>query len=295
MEIKEILRNKDNYYCAFTEPLLEYVEKVANHFWKDFDPDAYYKDEEGNLINDGICESSIPNGFGLMYVNGGIDITGKDTYISNEELQNTLKAFDLDTSKFWYLCLCIKTYVKILTVNAPKKRHSHRTHLKDLVAEMDKMQPKIVEDKIDVTKGGTLTFKIDGGKKITITDSQTISLINIAIGNMIGQYKNKNIPLLDNISTDNQDTITLPYIYQIYLFNMYLSWFLKPLKAKKGVFASKDKSFLISQIIYILGISNDKKFITEYKDNGDKLDHLKNMLKRYKDIEIPTYSNLFLW
>ena len=144
---------------------------------------------------------------------------------------------------------------------------------------MDKMQPKIVEDKIDVTKGGTLTFKIDGGKKITITDSQTISLINIAIGNMIGQYKNKNIPLLDNISTDNQDTITLPYIYQIYLFNMYLSWFLKPLKAKKGVFASKDKSFLISQIIYILGISNDKKFITEYKDNGDKLDHLKNMLR----------------
>ena len=76
---------------------------------------------------------------------------------------------------------------------------------------------------------------------------------------------------------------------------MYLSWFLKPLKAKKGVFASKDKSFLISQIIYILGISNDKKFITEYKDNGDKLDHLKNMLKRYKDIEIPTYNNLFLW
>ena len=75
MEIKEILRNKDNYYCTFTEPLLEYVEKVANHFWKDFDPDAYYKDEEGNLINDGICESSIPNGFGLMYVNGGIDIT----------------------------------------------------------------------------------------------------------------------------------------------------------------------------------------------------------------------------
>lgn len=295
MEIKEILQNKYNYYCTFTEPLLEYVEKVANHFWQDFDPDAYYEDEEGNVINDGICESSVPNGFGLMYVNGGIDITGKDTYISNEELQHTLKAFDLDTSKFWYLCLCIKTYVKILTVNAPKKLYSHRKQLSDLVEEMDKMQPKYDGNTLDIAKGGTLTFKADGGKKITITDKQTITIINIAIGNLLEQYKNKDVLILDNISNDSIGTITLPYIYQIYLFNMYLSWFLKPLKAKKGVFASKDKSFLISQIIYILGISNDKKFITEYKDNGDKLDHLKNMLKRYKDIEIPTYNNLFLW
>lgn len=295
MKIKEILPNKYNYYDTFTEPLMEYVEKVANHFWQGFNPEAFCKDENGNIINDGLCESYVPTGFGIMYVGGEIDTAGKDTYIGDDELQNTLKAFDLDASKFWYLCLCIKTYVKKLTVNAPKKLYSHRKQLSDLVEEMDKMQPKIVEDKINVTKGGTLTFKIDGGKKITITDTQTISLINIAIGNMIGQYKNKDIPLLDNISTDNQDTITLPYIYQIYLFNMYLSWFLKPLKAKKGVFASKDKSFLISQMIYILGISNDKKFITEYKDNGDKLGHLKNMLKRYKDIEIPTYNNLFLW
>lgn len=295
MEIKEILPNKYNYYGTFAEPLMEYVEKVANHFWQGFNPEAFCKDENGNIINDGLCESYVPTGFGIMYVGGKIDTAGKDTYIGDDELQNTLKAFDLDASKFWYLCLCIKTYVKKLTVNAPKKLYSHRKQLSDLVEEMDKMQPKYDGNTLDIAKGGTLTFKADGGKKITITDKQTITIINIAIGNLLEQYKNKDVLILDNISNDSIGTITLPYIYQIYLFNKYLNWFLKPLKAKKDIFASKDKSFLISKMIYILGISNDKKFITEYKDNGDKLDHLKNLLKRYKDVEIPTYNDFVFW
>ncbi len=57
--------------------------------------------------------------------------------------------------------------------------------------------------------------------------------------------------------------------------------------------ASKDKSFLISKMIYVLSISDDVKFITEYKDNGDKLNHLKNLLSRYKNIKIPTLNSIY--
>lgn len=275
MEIKEILRNKDNYYCAFTEPLLEYVEKVANYFWRDFAPEQYQEDEKGTVINDGLSESTIPNGFGIKYIAGVIDTTGKDNYISNEELQNTLIAFNLDASKFWYLCLCIKTYVKDQTVNAIKLKSSPREKINRLLAEMP---------------NGELTFKAKGKKhKITITDNITLAIISTAITSLLKESNN----LLDRVTIDVNDTTTLPLVYQIYLFNKYLSWFLKPLKAKKGIYASKDKSFLISKMIYIVGISDDARFITEYKDNGDKLDHLKNLLKRYKDIKIPTIPSLF--
>ena len=43
----------------------------------------------------------------------------------------------------------------------------------------------------------------------------------------------------------------------------------------------------------LLSISDDVKFITEYKDNGDKLNHLKNLLSRYKNIKIPTLNSIY--
>ena len=99
--------------------------------------------------------------------------------------------------------------------------------------------------------------------------------------------------ILDESTLDIKATTSLPLIYQIYLFNKYLSMFLKPLVAKKGTRASKDKSFLISKMIYVLSISDDIKFITEYKDNGDILNHLKNLLSRYKNIKIPTLNSIY--
>lgn len=269
------IQSREDYY---DEPLLEYVVDFANKVFPTYDREGFY-------------ESNMPDLFGDRYVKGIIKPIGFDKYLDDKlEIQYTLDAFGLDSNKFWYLCLFLKDYVKGQTTNAIKTNPTHREELSNLLYELNKMNIKIKYDRIlSAEKGGELSFKVEGGKKVVITDKTTLIYINAAITTFMEKYNN----ILDKSTLDIKATTSLPLIYQIYLFNKYLSMFLKPLVAKKGTIASKDKSFLISKMIYVLSISDDVKFITEYKDNGDKLNHLKNLLSRYKNIKIPTLNSIY--
>ena len=269
------IQSREDYY---DEPLLEYVVDFANKVFPTYVGESFY-------------ESNMPDLFGIRYVKGMIKPIGVDKYLDDKlEIQYTLDAFGLDSNKFWYLCLFLKDYVKGQTTNAIKTNPTHREELSNLLDELNKMKIKIKYDSIlSAEKGGELTFKVEGGKKVVITDKTTLIYINAAITTFMEKYNN----ILDKSTLDIEATTSLPLIYQIYLFNKYLSMFLKPLVAKKGTIASKDKSFLISKMIYVLSISDDVKFITEYKDNGDKLNHLKNLLSRYKNIKIRTLNSIY--
>lgn len=269
------IQSREDYY---DEPLLEYVVDFANKVFPTYVGESFY-------------DSNMPDLFGDRYVKGIIKPIGFDKYLDDKlEIQSTLDAFGLDSNKFWYLCLFLKDYVKGQTTNAIKTNPTHREELSNLLYELNKMNIKIKYDRIlSAEKGGELSFKVEGGKKVVITDKTTLIYINAAITIFMEKYNN----ILDKSTLDIEATISLPLIYQIYLFNKYLSMFLKPLVAKKGARASKDKSFLISKMIYVLSISDNIKFITEYKDNGDKLNHLKNLLSRYKNIKIPTLNSIY--
>lgn len=269
------IQSREDYY---DEPLLEYVVDFANKVFPTYDGEGFY-------------ESNMPDLFGIRYVKGIIKPIGVDKYLDDKlEIQYTLDAFGLDSNKFWYLCLFLKDYVKGQTTNAIKTNPTHREELSNLLDELNKMNINIKYDRIlSAEKGGELSFKVEGGKKVVITDKTTLIYINVAITTFMEKYNN----ILDKSTLDIKATTSLSLIYQIYLFNKYLSIFLKPLVAKKGTIASKDKSFLISKMIYVLSISDDVKFITEYKDNGDKLNHLKNLLSRYKNIKIPTLNSIY--
>lgn len=269
------IQSREDYY---DEPLLEYVVDFANKVFPTYDREGFY-------------ESNMPDLFGDRYVKGMIKPIGFDKYLDDKlEIQSTLDAFGLDSNKFWYLCLFLKDYAKGQTTNAIKTNPTHREELSNLLDELNKMNIKIKYDRIlSAEKGGELSFKVEGGKKVVITDKTTLIYINAAITTFMEKYNN----ILDKSTLDIKATTSLPLIYQIYLFNKYLSMFLKPLVAKKGTIASKDKSFLISKMIYVLSISDDVKFITEYKDNGDKLNHLKNLLSRYKNIKIRTLNSIY--
>ena len=269
------IQSREDYY---DEPLLEYVVDFANKVFPTYDREGFY-------------ESNMPDLFGIRYVKGMVKPIGFDKYLDDKlEIQYTLDAFGLDSNKFWYLCLFLKDYVKGQTTNAIKTNPTHREELSNLLDELNKMNIKIKYDRIlSAEKGGELSFKVEGGKKVVITDKTTLIYINAAITTFMEKYNN----ILDKSTLDINATTSLPLIYQIYLFNKYLSIFLKPLVAKKGTIASKDKSFLISKMIYVLSISDNIKFITEYKDNGDKLNHLKNLLSRYKNIKIRTLNSIY--
>lgn len=209
------IQSREDYY---DEPLLEYVVDFANKVFPTYDREGFY-------------ESNMPDLFGDRYVKGIIKPIGFDKYLDDKlEIQYTLDAFGLDSNKFWYLCLFLKDYVKGQTTNAIKTNPTHREELSNLLYELNKMNIKIKYDRIlSAEKGGELSFKVEGGKKVVITDKTTLIYINAAITIFMEKY-NK---ILDKSTLDIKATTSLPLIYQIYLFNKYLSMFLKPLVAKK--------------------------------------------------------------
>ena len=263
-----------------SDPLFDYVNEVSDRFWAGYDPEL------------GEVPSFAPMTFYQRYFSGHIDTSRLNKYEESEEVQGTLKAFGLDSAKFWYLCLLIKDHIEGSTINAIKRNQTHREEIKNLIAELNLLQPDIHPNYINVATNGELTLKV-GKHPVRIKDGQTLSLINIALTEFL-EKNDEYSDLFDSASVNFEDTTILSPIKQLYLFDKYLSWFIKPLEANAEIYASKDKRLLISRMIYLLGISNDKRFDTEYSETGDKLNFLKNYLSRCKDVEIPTHNRYYL-
>lgn len=276
--MKQLVKTED--FWADDEPLLEYFVSVCNHFWQSYDPQCYTVDAEGNKEWGGLCDSNVPRQFAARFFNGSISTEREQKYLSSEEVLETLKAFSLDYEKFWYLCLGIKDYVEGCTDNAVKSKKTPRKELKAMVDELNKLEPN------ENPSSGILTLKV-GKHPVRIENATTLRVINIAIQELLEKYKEQN-NVMDAVKVDFSDKVTLKPIYKIALFNKYLSWFLKDKVANKDIYASKDKSLLVSRMIFILGISDDEFFFEEYKEDGSKLDYLRNYIKKYKDIDVPT-------
>ena len=152
--IKELPYHETGLACR-NEPLLEYLIKVANHFWPSYDPDVIIKYDDGTIRQGEVDDSLVPFQFVQRYKKGSIDISRINKYEDSVEVQETIKAFHLDPSKFWYLCLYIKDYVDGQTIDALRISSSHRKMFKDLLDEMEKMSPD---------KSAELSFKVDGSK-----------------------------------------------------------------------------------------------------------------------------------
>ena len=132
----------EDWADVYNEPLFEYVNEVSNKFWPDAEP--YWDSETGKEEID-FSLSRVPCQFAKRYKDGKIDISrlplylnassdGKSikqhhgldddikeqdlTLIEKNRIYATLRAYGLDVSKFWYLCICIKDYVVDLTINA---------------------------------------------------------------------------------------------------------------------------------------------------------------------------------
>ena len=208
-------------------------------------------------------------------------------------MQNTLRAFGLDVDKFWYLCLGIKDVVEGFTDDAIKGVKNPRQELKALEEELDKLEPEFSKHTIECKGEAELTLKV-GKHQLKVTNPTTLALINVAIYDLLEKYKDHN-RYFDTVRIDLNDKVTLRPIYKIALFNKYLSWFLKDKAVDKAIYASKDKSLLISRMIFILGISDDESFYEEYREDGSKLNYLKNYIKKYKNIRTTTNNGRYFF
>ena len=98
--IEPLPRHEDEWTYYESEPLFDYICEVSEETVIDINADGSVASTTPHLQ---------PYRFACDYLDGKIDTKSirMDLYES-PDVQDTLKAFGLDSSKFWYLCLFIK-------------------------------------------------------------------------------------------------------------------------------------------------------------------------------------------
>lgn len=270
-------------YKYLDEPLLEYVWLVANKFLPSFD-------------GENLGESSSIGVFCQRYFdeNSTFCRLNIERYIENEELQETLEAFKLDASKFWYLILFVYDYVESISTNASSIEQS-------LLKEANTFNDKLAT---------ATSLSLANGRKTYFTDREDmLKLIRISFGHFIQTYfkimNDENLSWaekkeqLENIGIDKQmqavfdadivnrqKEVTLKPIHKIRKVVEMFKYFLEDKTADKTAFAEQltkvsiDKMMLISRIIYTIGYGG-KRYNDEYDDKGNKNRILSNTLRSY--------------
>lgn len=233
-----------------------------------------------------------------------MDDSFKEKFLNNEDLQNTIEAFGLDVSKFWYLLLFVYDYVESIGTNAP-------TPTKTLFEDFKEYLNCIL-------KSTSIILKQDDKKIFETERNGLINLIKTANIHFAKSYvkivnseldRKEKIKQLKEIGLDGfidngllsgvdfENTSSLDISHKKWKFAEMFLKFLKNKQAKtlpnKKVKVSKDKMMFISRLIYTVGYDT-KRYNEEYDSEGNKNRMLSNLLRRYKNEKFPpTYSNIY--
>ncbi len=156
----------ESYKCLDV-PLLEYVWIIANKFLPAYEDvsaapaifanrysernltieERYERAKEMKLFK-GTLEKYKETSYRKL------DDSFKEKFLTNEDLQNTIEAFGLDVSKFWYLLLFVYDFIEDIGTNAPLLGKS------------------VLEDFIDfhinLLEATSITLKKNNRKKVTL-------------------------------------------------------------------------------------------------------------------------------
>ncbi len=302
--------NVEEYYES--EPLLDYVREVTTNFWPKeylirfvtrlFDKEiANYKLAE---YEDATTEKHFKHSSYLKLKANKFE----GTYTPNEqksysgEIAGTLKAYGLDMSRFWYLCLIIKDYVEGATKEGcPILTATYRSEISDLITQLDLLKadsfPSITIEPNDVEMELCLKIKkkrSKNSKNITVTkNGHTLLLIQEALKSFL----NANSKRTTKLDSPVVDVKTLSFLKEdkslpvkIALFYRYLIWFLnKQTVDKEFISNSKysvptSKNLLIARMAYFTGLTDNENFIS--KDG----DYLRAYISGYENVKNDTIN-----
>lgn len=302
----------ESYKCL-DEPLLEYVWEVANHFVS-YEGDISIA--PAKFVNRYITSKLTPEENVLRLKEMGIDkslddfiapnfkkmdMSFKDRFLENEDLQNTIKAFGLDVSKLWYLLLFVHDYIEDFGTNAPS---------------LKKSEVQDIDDFVDNLSDSTGIILINEGKKnFDTSEKNTIEFIQLALDYYIKTYNdiiNQNLASKDKLkllkdiglnhflehgqAIDFENQRTLEITFKKWKFADMFQYFLKDRKADKknisniNVKVSADKMMFISRLIYTVGYDG-KRYNEEYDPDGNKNRKLSNLLRKYRNEDFPDFAN----
>lgn len=298
----------ESYKCL-DEPLLEYVWEVANQFLPAYEDVSFApaifanRYAERNLSVEERYERSKETFKGTLeeYKKREyrtLDDSFKEKFLTNEDLQNTIEAYKLDVSKFWYLLLFVYDFIEDIGKNAPALNKS------------------VLEDfsyfHANLLKATSITLKKNNKKSYVTEREDTIRIIQAALQHFINTYSDiihseqdretmikqlKDIGLEGFIRNDLSSKISftdkfcLDISYKKWKFTDMFLFFIERRKAttipNKKVKVSKDKMMLVSRLIYTVGYDG-KRYNEEYDSEGNKNRMLSNLLRRYKNEKFPS-------
>ena len=326
MKIEELPDRKAHWHesnLLRNEPLLEYVWEVALEF--DALPSNFV--EETN-------ESLAPTTFANRYAESKLtdkeryarhkemynsdksfeeytkekyyklDTSFKDKFLNNKDLQNTIEAFGLDVSKFWYLLLFVYDYIEDFSTNAPTPHN-------DTLSEFNVFNLRLEE-------ATEIVLKKNGRKSYETDREDIVELIKKALDYYVSSCNEiiENTPLeerfeqlekfglstyvmpVTTIPIDWKEQRTLDISYKKWYFAKMFLFFLENRKAKTLPHikekVSKDKMMFVSRLIYTVGY-HGKEYNEEYDDKGNKNRMLSNLLRKYAKEKFPTIVPKYYW
>ena len=301
------------------EPLLNYVWKIADNFFPDYDGEVYSPSITPVIFANRYIESKLTDEekyarYMEIYPDTTLDsakeyyssqteldTSFKDKFLKSREVLNTIKAFNLDLDKFWYLLLFVNDLVEDCCTNA-------LGHGQSEVEKVNEMAERISECTEVISKR-------NGRKHYETNDEYTLSILKSSVKFFIKTYNeiienSKNIEELNvrlkelgidrTINNDFpikfEETITLEKSHKTRLFAEFFQYFLKDIKADRELMGrhttredSTDKLLFISRLTYIVGlqekdyykrlISKENKYVANRK--------LSNLLSRYRNEPLP--------
>ena len=298
------------------EPLLEYVWKVADRFMPVVDNEGYSESQAPVIFANRCIESTMTDEekyarFTEFFPNSdresaeqyykehpALDTSFKDTFFSKEEVQSTLKAFNLDVAKFWYLLLYIYDAVEDVCTRAP----SHEPSQIDKVNELS-------EKLAAATK---VTLEHNGRKSYETEDEFTLSVLKASVDFYIKTY-NEVLETSENREECNarleelglngafkswrvlnyDEKVSLEKSHKTRVFTAMFQYFLEE-KVHDRDFVrrsrekiSTDKLLLISRLTHIVGLQGED-YYEQYMDNGNPNRKLSNLLSRYRNEPLPS-------
>jgi len=275
-----------NYYdINYHEPLLEYVGILGD----EYNPVTPMDYEDGYYVTKAIGT------FSEKYFENEIDKSFEKRFIESKDVQDTITALGYDVEKFWYLLLFVNDYCNGMCINGIMPNKSPKESISQLVKGIISNVESYNKEANEVTfKSPTkIVLDIKGKHKISIDDPFTVFLLAEIGQNALDKIEDGSL-MTQSITKINfrngkvlGDTESNS-VHIWYFATMFLKFFdLMPAQpiAKRGII-SCNKRLLVSRLIYIVGLTKERRFY----DKEDTLNSYFNQYKNYKvDMTNSTY------
>lgn len=315
--------NDDSVYNN-SEPLLDYVRDFSNNYWKNRSFLSLEKDSEDlntsvspfpsrfakrlndnkipkyrlNEYQNAIAEFKPKIHIPLKEIDNGLQNNAQQANNNDYNISMTLRAYNLDASKFWYLCLMLKDYIEgTSNVNAIQEvTITYRELINTLITFLDQVEYQEI-DGLFIPYGDnnfklSLQSKRKNKKKYDelffVNDTHTLKLIKLALETFLEAHQEES-DILDFAAIEQMASSIPQSIHkkrriraQMSLFYRYLRWFLDKQEVDKEYInnckytVSVSKNLLISRMAFFTGLTDDTKYLD---------DHLRSDISKDEDVK----------